>query len=54
MIRFFNLLLCCAGSAAANLHLANDSATGEPGKFAAEEIRREAAAKGMASIAWAM
>jgi hypothetical protein len=49
MIRFFNLLLCCAGSAAANLHLANDPATGEPGKFAAEEIRREAAAKGMAS-----
>ncbi len=33
---------------AANLNLTNDPATGRPGKFAEEEIRREAAAKGMA------
>lgn len=33
---------------AASLESANDLATGGPGKFAAEEIRREAAAKGMA------
>jgi hypothetical protein len=32
---------------AASFDLANDSTTGGPGKFAAEEIRREAAAKGM-------
>ena len=32
---------------AASLELVNDPATGGPGKFAAEEIRREAAAKGM-------
>ncbi len=32
---------------AANLDLTNDPATGRPGKFAEEEIRREAAAKGM-------
>ncbi len=32
---------------AANLDLTNDRATGAPGKFAAEEIRREATAKGM-------
>ncbi len=34
-------------AAAGGLELANDLATGEPGKFAAEEIRREATAKGM-------
>ena len=33
---------------AANLDLANDPATGRPGKFAEEEIRRGAAAKGIA------
>ncbi len=33
---------------AASLELANDPATGGPGNFAAEEIRREAAAIGMA------
>ena len=32
---------------AASLELANNPATGEPGKYAAEEIRREAAAKGL-------
>ncbi len=32
---------------AASLNLTNDPATGGPGKFAAAEIRREAAAKGM-------
>jgi hypothetical protein len=32
---------------AAGLELANDSTTGEPGKFAAAEIRREAAARGV-------
>ncbi|NJM55844.1 MAG: hypothetical protein HC841_08080, partial [Verrucomicrobiae bacterium] len=31
---------------AASLQLTNDPSTGGPGKFAAEEIRREAAAKG--------
>lgn len=31
----------------ASLQLTNDPSTGEPGKFAAEEIRREAKAKGM-------
>jgi hypothetical protein len=33
---------------AASLHLTNDPSTGKPGAFAADEIRREAAAKGMA------
>jgi hypothetical protein len=35
-------------AAAASLDLTNDPATGAPGKFAAEEICREAVAKGMA------
>lgn len=39
-------LVVAASAAAANLQLANDPSTGEPGKFAAAEIRREAAAKG--------
>jgi hypothetical protein len=42
------LLLAPLAALAASLDLANDPATGKPGKFAAEEIRREAAAKGMA------
>ena len=36
-----------APAMAASLVLSNDSATGGPGKFAAEEIRREAVAHGM-------
>ena len=36
-----------ASALAASLQLANDPATGEPGKFAAEEIRREATARGL-------
>ena len=40
-------LFISAPAMAASLHLANDAATGGPGKFAAEEIRREAAAQGM-------
>ena len=39
------LLLAPLAAMAANLDLAIDPATGEPGKFAAEEIRREAAAQ---------
>ena len=38
-------VLLTASAAAASLDLVNHSATGEPGKFAAEEIRREATAK---------
>ena len=44
------IILCVAlplPSIAANLDLANDPSTGGPGKFAAEEIRREALARGM-------
>ena len=42
------LSLCLSAPAmAANLHLANGAATGGPGKFAAEEICREAVARGM-------
>ena len=36
-----------APAMAASLELANDAATSGPGEFAAEEIRREATAKGM-------
>lgn len=36
-----------SSASAADLHLTNNPSTGEPGKFAAEEIRREATAKGM-------
>ncbi len=43
----FLLFIFASPALAASLHLANDPSTGEPGKFAAEEIRREAAAKGM-------
>ena len=46
--RFAILVLAVATPAfAASLNLIIDPATGEPGKFAAAEIRREAAAKGM-------
>jgi hypothetical protein len=41
------LLLAPLAALAASLELVNDPATGGPGKFAAEEIRREAAAKGV-------
>jgi hypothetical protein len=41
------LLLAPLASLAGSLQLTNDAATGEPGKFAAEEIRREASARGM-------
>ena len=40
-------IACALPVSGAGLELTNDAATGEPGKFAAEEIRREAAAKGM-------
>jgi hypothetical protein len=40
-------LLAATAAAAADLSLANDAATGEPGKFAAEEIRRAAAARSL-------
>jgi hypothetical protein len=43
----FLVLVFVAPAMAASLSLTKDSSTGEPGKFAAEEIRREAAAKGM-------
>lgn len=42
------LLLVPLAAMAASLDLANDPATGGPGKFVTEEIRREAAAKGVA------
>jgi hypothetical protein len=42
------LLLASLATPAASLNLLNDAATGEPGKFAAAEIRREASAKGLA------
>ncbi len=49
MKHFLNLLFALSlPSLAANLDFANDPATGGPGKFAAEEIRRDAAAKGFA------
>ena len=41
------VLLFVAPAMAASLALTNDPDTGGPGKFAAEEIRREAAARGM-------
>ena len=41
------LLAFAAPAATASLDLTHASSTGEPGKFAAEEIRREATAKGM-------
>jgi len=44
---FLSCLLWAAPALAASLSLSNDAATGGPGKFAAEEIRREAAAKGL-------
>jgi hypothetical protein len=43
----FLVLAFASPAMAASLNLANDAATGEPGKFAASEIRREAEAKGM-------
>ena len=43
------LLLAPLAALAASLELVNDPATGGPGKFAAEEIRREALARGMTS-----
>ncbi|MBM3856303.1 MAG: hypothetical protein FJ399_24615, partial [Verrucomicrobia bacterium] len=46
--RIMSLLLALALPAlAASLELVNDPATGGPGKFAADEIRREAAARGL-------
>lgn len=49
LVRFaLPALLAAAVAAAADLSLANDAATGEPGKFAAAEIRRAAAARGLA------
>ena len=44
---FFTAHLFADSVLAAALVLSNDGATGEPGKFATEEIRREAVAKGM-------
>ena len=44
---FFLVLAFTAPAVAASLELTTDPTTGEPGKFAAAEIRREAAAKGM-------
>jgi len=41
------LLLAPLAALAGSLELANDPATGGPGKFAVEEIRREALARGM-------
>jgi len=41
------VLLISAPAAAADLYLAVDASTEGPGKFAADEIRREAAARGM-------
>ena len=41
------ILAFSAPVVAASLELANDPATGVPGKFAAEEIRREAKARGI-------
>lgn len=49
ILRFaLSALLVATAAAAADLSLTNDAATGEPGKFAAEEIRRAAAAQGLA------
>jgi hypothetical protein len=42
------ILLIAVPATAASLELSPDSPTGRPGKFAAEEIRREALAHGMA------
>ena len=51
MKRIFTLLTVLvaltAPTRAASFSLSNDPSTGEPGKFAAEEIRREAVAHGM-------
>ena len=44
---FFTAHFLVGTALAASLVLPNDAATGAPGKFAVEEIRREAAAKGM-------
>ena len=44
---FFTVAFFASKALAASLNLANDPATGGPGKFAGEEIRREASAKGM-------
>jgi hypothetical protein len=43
---FTVLVALTAPTKAASFSLTNDPSTGEPGKFAAEEIRREATAKG--------
>ena len=48
IITLAGLLLASLDTPAANLNLMNDTTTGEPGKFAAAEIRREASAKGLA------
>lgn len=58
-LRSFPLLVAAAllaaiqslPAAAASLDLANDPATGGPGRFAADEIRREAAARGLSLAA---
>ena len=44
---FTVLVALTAPTKAASFSLTNDPSTGEPGKFAAEEIRREAVAHGM-------
>ena len=44
---FTTLLLAPQTALAASLELTNDPATGRPGKFAADEIRREALARGL-------
>ncbi len=50
MFKLFAILIIVSAAPimAANLDLANDSSTGQPGKFAEAEIRREAAVKGLA------
>lgn len=45
--RLVTLLLAALSAAAAGIDVSNTPLTGEPGKFAAEEIRREAKAKDM-------
>ena len=46
---FTVLVALTAPTGAASFRLTNDPSTGEPGKFAAEEIRREATARGKAT-----
>ena len=46
---FIVLVALAAPARAASFSLTNEPSTGEPGKFAAEEIRREATARGKAT-----